>query len=134
MPLIDWGRGRGKVKMAESNQELINVQVQQAQIDFEQSIFLQVMQFNMQDDQVIIAAKSDTIGQKRYDVTKQRFLIGKIDVLNLNDALKEKDSAKRGYISALRDYWNYFYTLRQLTLFDFVNNQSLAEEFDKLVQ
>jgi len=134
MPLLDWGRGRGKVKMAESNQELINVQVEQAQIDFEQNIFLQVMQFNMQKDQVLISAKSDTIGQKRYDVTKQRFLIGKIDVLNLNDALKEKDSAKRGYISSLREYWNYFYTLRQLTLFDFVNNQSLTEEFDKLVQ
>ena len=134
MPLIDWGRGRGRVKMAESNEELINVQVQQAQIDFEQNIFLQVMQFNMQDDQVVISAKSDTIGQKRYDVTKQRFLIGKIDVLNLNDALKEKDSAKRGYISSLRDYWNSFYTLRQLTLYDFVNNQSLSEEFDKLIK
>jgi len=88
----------------------------------------------MQDDQVVISAKSDTIGQKRYDVTKQRFLIGKIDVLNLNDALKEKDSAKRGYISSLRDYWNSFYTLRQLTLYDFVNNQSLSEEFDKLIK
>jgi outer membrane protein len=134
MPMIDWGRGRGRVKMAESNQELINVQVEQAQIDFEQNVFLQVMQFNLQKDQVMIAAKSDTIGQKRYDVTKQRFLIGKIDVLNLNDALKEKDSAKRGYISALRGYWNYFYTLRQLTLYDFVHDQVLEEDFDKLVQ
>lgn len=134
IPLLDWGQGRGRVKMAQSNMELTKVQLQQEQTDFEQNIFLQVMQFNMQDDQVVISAKSDTIGQKRYDVTKQRFLIGKIDVLNLNDALKEKDSAKRSYISALRDYWTSFFTLRQLTLFDFVNNQTLSEEFDKLVE
>jgi len=133
IPLLDWGQGRGRVKMAQSNMELTKVQIQQEQTDFEQNIYLQVMQFNLQDDQVVIAAKSDTIGQKRYDVTKQRFLIGKIDVLNLNDALKEKDSAKRGYISALRDYWNYFYTLRELTLYDFISNQPLLEEFDRLV-
>lgn len=134
VPLMDWGRGRGRVKMAQSNQELINVQIKQEQTDFEQNIFLQVMQFNLQNEQVMIAAKTDTIGQFRYDVTKQRFLIGKIDVLNLNDALKEKDSAKRQYIGALRDYWTYFYTLRQLTLFDFVNQKPLLEDFDKLIQ
>ena len=120
--------------MAQSNLELVKVQVQQNEIDFEQNIFLQVMQFNLQNDQVMIAAKADTIGQKRYDVTKQRFLIGKIDVLNLNDALREKDSAKRGYIDALRNNWNYYYTLRQLTLFDFLKNQAIQEDLDNLIQ
>ena len=134
VPLIDWGQGRGKVKMSQSNQELVNLQVQQSQMDFEQNIYLQVMQFNLQNDQVLLAGKADTIGQKRYDVTKQRFLIGKIDVLNLNDALKEKDSAKRGYVDALRNYWNSFYTLRITTLYDFMKNQTLGEEFDKLIQ
>jgi outer membrane protein TolC len=133
VPLLDWGRGRGRIKVAKSNQELTDIQIQQEQIDFEQNIFLQVMQFNLQNDMVVIAAKADTIGQKRYEVTKQRFLIGKIDVLNLNDALKEKDSAQRGYINALRQYWNYYYNLRQLTLYDFVKRQPLSEEFDNLV-
>jgi outer membrane protein TolC len=134
MPLIDWGRGKGRVKMAQSNQELVDVQIQQEQIDFEQNIYLQVTQFNLQREQVHIASITDTIGQKRYDVTKQRFLIGRIDVLNLNDALREKDSAKRGYISALREYWNYYYILRQLTLFDFVNNSPINQDFDTLIE
>lgn len=134
MPLVDWGRGKGRVKMAQSNQELVDVQIQQEQIDFEQNIYLQVTQFNLQREQVHIASITDTIGQKRYDVTKQRFLIGRIDVLNLNDALREKDSAKRGYISALREYWNYYYILRQLTLFDFVNNSPINQDFDTLIE
>lgn len=133
MPIVDWGKGRGKVKMAQSNQELVDVQIQQEQIDFEQNIYLQVTQFNLQREQVQIASISDTIGQKRYDVTKQRFLIGRIDVLNLNDALREKDSAKRGYISALREYWSYYYILRQLSLFDFVNNAAITKDFDNLI-
>jgi outer membrane protein TolC len=82
----------------------------------------------------MIAAKADTIAQLRYDVTKQRFLIGKIDVLDLNVAQTEKDVAKRGYVSALRNYWNYFYTLRQITLYDFISDKPLETDFDQLLK
>lgn len=134
IPIVDWGLGKGKVKMAQSQQELVDVQISQEQTDFEQNIFLQVMQFNLQDDQVKIAAKAEDIAQSRYDVTKQRFLIGKIDVLNLNDALKEKDNSKRTYIDALKNYWSYFYYLRQLTLYDFVQDKPLLQDFDLIVK
>ncbi|HEX3010221.1 MAG TPA: TolC family protein, partial [Bacteroidales bacterium] len=134
IPILDWGQGKGRVKMAQSQQELVDVQVSQDQIDFEQNIYVQVMQFNLQDDQVKIASTAERIAQSRYDVTKQRFLIGKIDVLNLNDALKEKDSSKRAYIESLRNYWNFFYNLRQLTLYDFMQKQSLDQDFDVIVK
>ncbi|NJK96286.1 MAG: TolC family protein [Bacteroidales bacterium] len=134
IPIIDWGQGRGRVKMAESQKELVDVQLSLEQTDFEQSIFLQVMQFNLQDDQVDIASRAEAIAQSRYDVTKQRFLIGKIDVLNLNDALKEKDNSKRAYFDALRNYWNYFYFVRQLTLYDFVQDKPLVQDFDLIVK
>lgn len=133
-PIVDWGRGKGGVKMAQSNKELIDVQIQQEKTDFEQNIFVQVMQFNLQQSQVEIAAKADTIAQNRYDVTKQRFLIGKIDVLNLNDALKEKDNSKHAYIDALRNYWSYFYNLRMITLYDFLADRALEQDFESIVK
>jgi len=133
MPIVDWGLGKGRYKMAQSNQEVIKTTVQQARVDFEQNIFISVAQFNLQDDQLFSAAKADTIGRKRYEVAKQRFLIGKIDVLDLNVADSEKDMAKRGYLSALRDYWTYFYTVRRLTLYDFENDLPLSTDFTKLI-
>jgi outer membrane protein TolC len=134
IPIVDWGLGRGRYRMAQSNQELVRTTVQQSEIDFEQQIMLQVLQFNLQDDQVRIAAKADTIAQNRYNVTKQRFLIGKIDVTDLNIALTEKDAATRSYLTRLNNYWTYFYTIRRLTLYDFQQNMPLAEDFDKLVE
>jgi outer membrane protein TolC len=134
LPIIDWGLGRGKYKMAQSNQEVVQTTVQQSINDFEQNIFLNVMRFNLQDDQVMIAAKADTIGVKRYTVTKERYLIGKIDVLDMNIAMQEKDVAKRGYITALRNYWNSFYTVRRLSLYDFMKNEPLSADYDKLVE
>jgi outer membrane protein TolC len=133
VPLLDWGLGKGRFKMAQSAQEVVKMDVNQSMIDFDENIFLQVMQFNMQDDQVAIASKADTIADLRYEVTKQRFLIGKIDVLELNDALDAKDVARRDYVQALRNYWDYYYDLRGLTLFDWERDIKLSEDFDDLL-
>jgi outer membrane protein len=134
LPILDWGLGRGRYKMAKSSQELTQVQVEQSRIDFEQNLLLDVQQFNLQDDQVKIAAKADTVAAKMFEVTKQRFLIGKIDVLELNNADTKKDQNKRSYIQALNNYWNYFYNIRSLTLFDFVNRKPLETDYERLVE
>ena len=128
IPILDWGQGKGRYRMAQSQQEVVKTQVEQARIDFEQQVLLKVMQFNEQDDQVLIASKADEIARKRYEVTKQRFLIGKIGVLDLNIASQEKDLAQRSYIQAQKTYWTYYYNIRQYTLYDF--HQQLPLEFD----
>jgi len=133
IPILDWGLGRGRYRMAQSAEEVVKTNVVQSRSDFEQQVFLQVMQFNLQDDQLLIASKSDTIADKRYEVTKQRFLIGKIDVLELNDALEAKDVARRGYVQALRNYWDYFYSLRILTLYDWIRDEKLEQDFNEVL-
>jgi outer membrane protein TolC len=134
LPILDWGQGRGRYKMAQSSEELTRVQVEQSRIDFEQNLLLDVQQFNIQSDQVKIAAKSDTVAAKMFEVTKQRFLIGKIDVLELNNADTKKDQNKRNYIQALNNYWTYYYNMRALTLFDFIQRKPLETDYEKLVE
>jgi outer membrane protein TolC len=112
LPILDWGLGKGRYRMAKSSLELAQVQSEQALTDFEQNLYLDVEQFNLQSDQVAVAAKSDTVAMKRYEVTKQRFLIGKIAVLDLNDADSRKDQNRRAYVQALQNYWNYFYNMQ----------------------
>ncbi|MBS4012925.1 MAG: TolC family protein [Bacteroidetes bacterium] len=129
IPIIDWGVGRGKIKMAESNLELMQTRVNQAMNDFEQEIFLRVMEFNMLESQLNIAQKADVIAEKRYDVTLQRFLIGKIDIIELNLAIEEKDRSKQRYLAALRSYWRSFYEMRRLTHYDFLNDKPIEVDF-----
>ncbi|MDP3003734.1 MAG: TolC family protein [Bacteroidales bacterium] len=134
LPILDWGLSKGRYQMAKSSLELAQVQAIQANVDFQQNLFLDVEQFNLQKNQVAIAAKSDTVAMKRYEVTKQRFLIGKISILELNDADSRKDQNRRAYVQALQNYWNYFYNLRSLTLFDFINRKPLGTDYDELLQ
>ncbi|HDZ40938.1 MAG TPA: TolC family protein [Bacteroidetes bacterium] len=133
IPIMDWGLRRGRFRMAQSSQEVTKTQVQQSMIDFEQQLFLEVAQFNLQEDQVRIAAKSDTVAMKMYEVTKQRFLIGNVDVLELNNADTKKDENRRGYIQALQNYWTYYYNIRSLTLYDFEANKPIEYDFDELI-
>jgi outer membrane protein TolC len=91
-----------------------------------------VMEFNMLERQLLIAAKADTIAEKRYEVSRQRYLIGRIDILELNIALTEKDRAKQSYLAALRSYWRGYYEMRRLTLFDFKNNGPITLNFSEI--
>ncbi len=118
--------------MAESNRELVSTTVNQALVDFEQEVMLRVMEFNMLKSQLEIAEKADIIAQKRYEVTRERFLIGRIDIIELNLALEEKDRSKQRYLAALRTYWRGFYEMRRLTLYDFLNNRPLEMDYDEI--
>ncbi len=134
VPILDWGRRKGQLSMAKSNREVVRLGINQDKIDFEQNVIMNVMEFNLQGNQVVNSAKADTIAQMKYDVTQQRFLIGKQNIINLNVARNDREQARRAYIRSLRSYWNYYYSIRRLTLFDWVNKVSLSEDFDKIVE
>jgi outer membrane protein TolC len=134
IPILDWGLGKGRYRMAQSSLELAQVQSEQALVDFDQNLLLDVEQFNLQAEQVAIAAKSDTVAAKMYEVTKQRFLIGKITVLELNNADTKKDENRRAYVMALQNYWNYFFNIRSIALYDFLNKKPLESDYENLVE
>jgi outer membrane protein len=133
VPILDWGMARGQIKMAESSAELTRTSIEQERIDFEQNIYLKIKQFAMQENQLMIAAKSDTVAQKRYEVTQQRYLIGKVnDVLELNNAQIDNDNAKKSFYQSLNTYWTNYYTIRKLTLFDFKEGQKIKFDISEV--
>lgn len=133
-PILDWGTRKGKIQMARSNQQVTEAEVEQALIDFEQDVIMQVLQFNLQEEQVEISAKADTVAQLGYNVTKQRFMIDKVDVIKLNAARNSLDQSKREYLRALSSFWEGYYTIREITLYDFEKRESLIKELDYLLE
>ena len=57
IPILDWGVGKGKVKMAESSYNLIQTAIEQENMNFEQEILLNVMTFNMRAKQLKLLPK-----------------------------------------------------------------------------
>jgi len=133
VPILDWGQQRNRNRAAQTDMEIAETRIQQAETDFRQDVFLQVMRFNMQEDQLRISALSDTIAQQSYNIAYNRYMVGRGDITVLNEAERSKDSAKRDYLNMLRDFWNQYYSMRQLTLFDFLNNRPLEEDFVRIL-
>ncbi|MDH6316600.1 outer membrane protein TolC [Parabacteroides sp. PF5-5] len=134
IPLLDWGKRKGQVKVAESNREVILSKTRQEQMNFNQDIFLLVERFNNQAAQLEIAEQADVIAEKRYKTSIETFLIGKINILDLNDAQKSKDETKLKHIDELHKYWNYFYNIRSVTLYDFISDTTLDAEFEEIIR
>jgi outer membrane protein TolC len=132
IPILDWGLAKGRIKMAESDREIVNTAVEQERIDFEQNVYLQVQNFMMQQRQLAIAAKADTVAQKGFDISKQRYMIGNVDIMNLRDAQSSNDNARLNFIRSLQTYWVNYYELRKLTLYDFKEDEEIAVDFEKL--
>ena len=134
IPILDWGKRRGQVRVAKSNREVVLSKIRQEQMDFNQNIFLLVENFNNQAQQLNIAQEADLIAEKRYRTSVETFMIGKISTLDLNDAQNSKDAARQKHISELYYYWYYFYQIRSLTLWDFERNTELEADFEDIVR
>lgn len=134
LPILDWGRGKGQVRVAKSNRDLVQTQVEQDKTDFDLNIRKLVKQFNLQAQRVHIAARTDTTAQRRADVARRLYLLGQSTILDLNASITEKDSARRNYVTALYDYWSLYYTLRSLTLYDFGQDRPLEEDLERLIK
>lgn len=125
MPLFQWGRSSHENEsviaderrtIAAGNLQLLNIK---------QEITNHVQRMGLLEKQVIIAKKSEEIAHKRYEMTKNRYLVGKIDVKDLLLAQSEKDAALRTFTQTVRDFWTGYYRLRRLTLFDFATRKNI---------
>lgn len=119
IPIFNWGKQTAELNFARNTQRQVadDIAFEQAQFDLQiQNI---VSEFKQLRNQVALAKLSKEIGDRRYEVARNRYRIGQIDITNLFIAQNERDAAQRGYIQAIRNYWISVYNLRRLTLYDF---------------
>ncbi|MHA4741681.1 TolC family protein [Dyadobacter sp. MSC1_007] len=126
LPIMTWGRNKARTEVAKANQEFARQSVEQDKLTFEQEIFTQVTLLQMLQKQVKLTKLADGIAADRYQIAKERFILSDLSVTDLGIATQEKDIARRDYILALRDYWQSYYSLRLLTLYDFERNQKIS--------
>ena len=132
LPILDWGRGKGKVRVARSQQELTDIQAEQGMEDFRQNVHKLVSQFNMQARKVRIARLTSERAGARHAVAMRLYIMGQNTLLDLNDAIADHDSAERSYLYAMATYWSLYYTLRSLTRYDFQYNLPLEYQYSNI--
>ena len=133
IPIFDWGMGKGKVQKAKAAQEVVRAQVVQSENDYRRTIFTAVGQFNNQRHQCSVSRRAMLIAKERYELMMEKFRGGKASVMDLNTAQSENDTALQKYITDVSNYWEYYYTLRQYTLYDFINGKDLEIDVNEMI-
>ena len=126
MPLVDWGRQKSIVKTAELTRDQVRHAVAQEERSFEQTVLTQASQFAALAEQLRLADRADSLAQRRYDIARATYLLGRLSLTDLSLASNAKDGAKRGHIFALRACWVAHYRLRALTLYDFEKQAAIV--------
>ncbi|MBO8449407.1 MAG: TolC family protein [Bacteroidetes bacterium] len=134
IPIFDWGLGRGRVKEAEAQAEAVEAQVEQAENDYRRQVYTAVGQFNSQRQQCMASERASRVARERYSLVMDRFRRGTASVMELNTAQSECDTATEKYIGDLSSYWSYYYAIRQLTLFDFIEGKDIEVDFEELIK
>ena len=126
IPILDWGRSASTVKLAETERELTIYDVNKDIEEFERGVVIQVEQFGLLKDQLKTAEEADQVAENGYQIALRRFQNGELSITDLNISLQERESAKRDYIRSIEHYWEAYYQLRELTLYDFEKNQNIT--------
>ncbi|MDE6682773.1 MAG: TolC family protein, partial [Muribaculaceae bacterium] len=133
IPIIDWGKRKGEVKVAEIQRRLVEIQVRQETQNFRQNLFILIERYGNQLRQLQTARRADAIAQKRYETNVATFLIGKISTLDLNDSRVKKDEARREHINELYLFWLYYYQIRSLTLWDYTRGCGIEKDIERFL-
>ena len=128
VPIADWGKRKSRVEIAKARQRLEQQNVAQERVNFERDIIIKVQQLTLLREGVKRAEKALEAANKRFDLTSKRYVIGKVDVTELNLANNDRENNRQSYVNAVQAFWTAYYEIRTLTLYDFIHSEPLLRE------
>jgi outer membrane protein TolC len=132
VPLVDWGVGRGRYNMARNNLNIAQLSVQQNENNLEQDIIMTVGDFTVQQQMIRSVIEAVELARMAYEQTQERFIIGTVDINSLTLSTTRRQTAQQNYIRALQNYWQSYYKIRRLTLFDFERGRNIEVDFNRI--
>ncbi len=127
VPLVDWGRRKAAYNTAKASQKLAEYNNEIDAINYTQEITILVKNISLLRGNVAVTRTRSEVAGKRYTIANRLFQTGKLSISDLNIAQNENDNAIQEFVSALRSFWNAYYQLRKVTLYDFEKDSPLYQ-------
>jgi outer membrane protein TolC len=128
IPIVDWGVARFKRKKAQLALSNVSSNIDKEKLDFLRSINSTVNQYNIQTAQLQLVNKSQELTAKRFEMSREHYISGKINFLEYSIAQNEKDNSKITYIKTLQNCWTKYYEIRKQTLYDFQEKKNIIND------
>jgi outer membrane protein len=126
MPLVQWRAGHADVEAARAERERAEYNGRTQRAALEQDARFAALEIDQARRNLDLARLADSVAARRFEVAKNRYLIGRIGIDNLFIAQGEKDQAVQSLVQAMRGYWSAYHRLRRITLYDFAVDRPIT--------
>jgi len=89
------GQVKSRTKTAMANQQLTEYTVEQDKQNFQQQIVTQVSLFNVMKEQLVYTAEADSIASEKYQIARERYVLGDLSITDLGIAFREMTGQAR---------------------------------------
>ena len=133
IPLLDWGKRKGRYNMAKSTLETLRAEERQKTLALEEEVFAAVNNYHTQRKFLENSKNGIRVNDIIYHETVEKFLAGTVNVREVREAMDNVMQSEERYMDSLRDDWLSYLNLRRLTLYDFQKGCRLVhtEEWDR---
>ncbi len=115
--------------MARKQLNITQLSAKEDEFKLEEDLIMTVGDFMVEQQMITSAEEAMKLSKVTYEQTRERFTIGKADINSLTLSANRRQEAQRNYISALKNYWQSYFKLRQLTLYDFEKRKAIDVKF-----
>ena len=129
IPIFQWGINRNKIQLAKNNYQNSIIEIEQAEVEFDNNIKDMVESYNYNINLWFVATKSYQLSQEQFILLSHKFNSGKVSAYELASAQQEQYNAMQKYYNSIQNVWNTFCILRKTTLYDFIKQIELKELF-----
>lgn len=125
VPIVDHGKKRNAWLAAQSKAETAAHQREEQRRDTELDVMQTVAEVDQRQSMVGDAHRSLQIAEDAYTAMLQRFIRGQANVNDLSLAQQYWQTARVDHVKALQDFWNSYFHLRLLTLYDYLKREPI---------
>ena len=125
VPISDHGKKRNAWLAAQSKAETASRQREEQQRDTELDVTQTVAEVNQRQSMVDDAHHALRTAEDAYTAVLQRFIRGQANVTDLSLAQQYWQTARINQVTALQNFWNSYFHLRLLTLYDYLKREPI---------
>lgn len=125
VPIYDGGQARRREKEAESAYKSAVISGQEERRQLEQSVMSLLSLLESRQLTMTNAAEGVRLADETFALIGGMYAEGLLDINSYQLALNRKDSAHQLYTSTVCSFWENYYKLSRLTMYDFINDIAL---------
>lgn len=119
MPLLDFGRGKIMHSRALKKLEIQRIQTEKTKDDVQEQIKQKVMKHPILYSMIDNAKQTYLLSCLTYEETLAEYRLGRWTMNSLSDAVTNRQRALVGYYRSVKNYYENYFQIRNITLYDF---------------